>query len=163
MSRTTPQSYYKLFVVANFEDYVRIPDDIRLGFNASLPAFQLADVMHTFYSDEDRSKISQWPKIENFYEHLKKLVPAFATIQSVANAYKHLRLKNSRYEIGSPGALWSLTLPSDEIDLASSWDDHHPRGDIIARRKDGSKVSLTDALTAVVKDLWPSVLPPEEE
>ena len=50
MSRTTPHSYYKLFVVPIFEDYLRAADDIRLGFNASVPAFQLADVMHTFYS-----------------------------------------------------------------------------------------------------------------
>jgi hypothetical protein len=160
MSRTTPQSYYELFVVANFEDYLRSPDDIRLGFNASVPAFQLADVMWTFYNDEDPSQISQWPKLENFYEHLKILEPAFTTIESVANAYKHLRLKQSHCVIGSPGALWGLTLPSDDFDLASSWGDR-PIGDVIVQCRDGTAISLTDALSAVIEDLWPSVLPPE--
>jgi hypothetical protein len=160
MSRTTPQSYYELFVVPNFEDYLRAPDDIRLGFNASVPAFQLAEVMHTFYRDGDSSKISQWPELKDFYAHLRKLEPAFTTIQSVANAYKHLRLKKSHYVIGSPGALWGLTLPSDEFDLVSSWDDRSI-GDVIVQCRDGKAVSLTDALAAVVEDLWPSVLPAE--
>jgi len=161
MSRTTPHSYYDRFVLPNFEDYIGRPDDIRLGFNAALPAFQLADVMHTFYEEDDPSKISTWPKLEGFYEHLKQLAPAFTTIQSVANAYKHLRLTNSIYEVGSPGALWSLTLPSNEIDLGSSWEER-PLGDVIVRRRDGSEVSLTDALTAVVNRLWPAVLPDED-
>jgi hypothetical protein len=160
MSRTTPQSYYELFVVPNFEDYLRAPDDIRLGFNASVPTFQLADVMHTFYQKEDRSRISQWPELKDLYAHLRKLEPAFGTIQSVANAYKHLRLEKSHYVIGSPGALWGLTLPRDEFDLVSSWDDRSI-GDVIVQCRDGNVVSLTDALIAVVEDLWPSVLPSE--
>jgi hypothetical protein len=162
MSRTTPLLYYEHFVVPNFEDYLVRPDDIRLGFNAVLPAFQLSDVMFAFYQDEDASKISQWPELQDFKNYLADRQPYFRTIQSLATAYKHLRLTDALYEVGSPGAMWSLTLPREDFDLASSWSDERPRGDVIVQRLKGlPTASLTQALTAVVKQLWPAVLPAE--
>ena len=147
MSRTTPRSYYEEFVQPNFEEYMDDPADIRRGFNASLPAFQLADVMYTFYQDEDAAKISQWPELKDLYVDLGKIEPpAWITIQSVANAYKHLRLTKSHYVIGSPKALWSLTLPSDEFDLVSSdlvSRDDRPKGDVIVRL---SRTSIADEM-----------------
>jgi len=158
MSRTTPRLYYEQFVVRNFEEYLERPDDIRLGFNTVLPAFQLADVMYVFYQDEDASKIAKWPDPKDFKNHLADQEPYFRTIQSLATAYKHLRLKNALYEVGSPGALWSLTLPGEDFNLASFWSDERPRGDVIVQRCNGTTASLTAALTAVVENLWPSVL-----
>jgi len=162
MSRTTPRLYYERLVVPNFEDYLEMPSDIRLGFNTVLPAFQLSEVMYIFYQDEDASKIAQWPDATDFKKHLTDREPYFLTIQSLATAYKHLRLTNALYEVGSPGALWSLTLPRENFDLESSWSDERPRGDVIVQRRDGTRASLTAALTAVIEKLWPSVLPPED-
>jgi len=145
-------------VYPNFEDYLNHADDIRFAFNASLPAFQLADVMYEFYEHEDPSKISQWKCLVDFHKYLAEKEPAYLTIQSIATAYKHLRPKGSFYEIGSPMALWGLTLPADDLDLDSSL---QGRRDVIARRKDGTQVSVTDALTAVI-NLWPRILPEEK-
>ncbi len=39
MTETTPQSFYEMFVVPNFDDYLKEPDNIRLGFDASVSAF----------------------------------------------------------------------------------------------------------------------------
>lgn len=142
----------------NFEDY-RDDPDVRRGFNASVSAFQLADVMHTFYREEDPSKISQWANLVDFHSYLERIAPPFwITVQSVATAYKHLRISRSQYVIGSPAAVWALTLPSDPFDLELSYD----RPEVMVRYRDGSReVSLTDALTEVVQRMWPQILPPE--
>ena len=156
--RTTPHSYYEIFVYPNFEDYLGNPDDIRRGFNACVPAFQLADVMFEYYSINDPSKLSQWREPVYLHKYLEKIQPAFLTIQSIATAYKHLHPRGSFNEIGSPMALWALTLPSDGLALNIAWDG---KPDVIVRRKNAPHVSLTGALTAVVEGLWPSVLPKE--
>lgn len=55
--RTTPKSYYELFVEPNLRDYLEQPDDIRLAFNASVTAFQLRDITYFFYKKNDPSRI----------------------------------------------------------------------------------------------------------
>jgi hypothetical protein len=89
MSRTTPISFYKWFVVPNLEDLDK-PDDIRRGFNATIPAFQLADIMYFFYKRNDPSKVSSWKTKRDLLRTLVKRESNFIIIQSVATAYKHL-------------------------------------------------------------------------
>ena len=164
MSSTTPRSYYEEFVQPNFQEYLQDPDNIRRAFNASVPAFQLADVMYKFYSEEDTSKISKWPDLKALYIYLGTIEPpAWITIQSVANAYKHLRIRKPQYVIESPGALWSLTLPRDDVDFVPadlSLRNWAPNKDVTVRFRDGMiKVSLANSLSTVVEKIWPSILP----
>jgi hypothetical protein len=156
---TTPQSFYEVFVVSNLEDFLETPDDIRRGFNASVSAFQLADIFYAFYTWHDPSIISRWPRLGHLKKDLSRREPMFLTVQSVATVFKHLYGRESFYEVGSPGALWSAKFPSTELN--SSWDDSHRKGDVLVRRRKGSEVSLTAALNAVVYGLWPTILPNE--
>src|SRR5215213_4862260 len=64
--RTTPRSYYQHFVEPNFQDYLQSPDDVGLGFNASLTAFQLAEVMYWFYKRNDPAVVSSWNALRRF-------------------------------------------------------------------------------------------------
>jgi len=90
--RTTPRSYYRHFVEPNFQDYLQSPNDVRLGFNASLTAFQLADVMYWFYKRNDPGVVSSWNALRDFHSHLSGREPLFRTIQSVATVYTHFHL-----------------------------------------------------------------------
>jgi hypothetical protein len=158
--RTTPRSFYDKFVLPNLEDYLVDAHDIRRGFNASVSAFQLADVMFNFYTRNDRSKILKWGDQPDFLKDLSRREPSFQTIQSVATVYKHLYLakRQSFHEVGSPADLWSIGV-SGGAEL--SRDHSHP--DVLVRRFDGTSVSLKNALESVVLGLWPAVLPQEEE
>jgi hypothetical protein len=159
--RTTPRSYYQHFVKPNFQDYLQSPDDVRLGFNASLTAFQLAEVMYWFYKRNNPGVVSSWNALRDFHSHLSGREPLFRTIQSVASVYKHLHLyKLSHYEIGSPGALSGLKLANAGFEANADWSEDGT-GDVMVKRRNGTVASLTQALKAVVLSLWPSVLPPE--
>jgi hypothetical protein len=162
MGRTTPHSFYEQFVVPNLDDYLKQPDDVRLGFNASVSAFQLADIMFCFYEHHrDRSKVAPWRTLKALHKDLTKRQPLFLTVQSVATVFKHLRPRpgNTFLEVGSPGGLSSIKFSSG-TELKTNW--RGSRGDVIVRRRNQTKVSLTKALTAVVNDLWPTVLPEED-
>jgi hypothetical protein len=157
--RTTPKSYYDLFVEPNLRDYLQQPDDVRLAFNASVTAFQLRDIMYYFYKKNDPSKISRWSKVAAFQVYLVEREPLFQTIQSVATVFKHLHTyETSYYELGSPGALLGLKAVGADIELRSDWE-ASGMGDVHARRLNGTVVSMTLALKTVVDSMWPDVLP----
>jgi hypothetical protein len=81
------------------------------------------------------------------------------TIQSVATVFKHLHTyERSYYEIGWPGALWGLKAVGADVELRSDWE-AVVMGDVLARRRDGTVVSMTTALKAVICSMWPDVLP----
>jgi hypothetical protein len=158
--RTTPGFYYQHFVEPNFQDYLQSPGDVRLGFNASLTAFQLAEIMYWFYKRNDPAVVSRWNALRDFHSHLSRREPLFRTIHSVATVYKHLHLyKLTHYEIGSPGALSGLKLANAGFEAKADWRDG--TSDVMVRRRNGAVASLTQALNAVVLSLWPSVLPSE--
>lgn len=75
--RTTPRSFYELFVVPNMEDYRSQPDDVRLGFNAALSAFQLADIFYAFYQRERPAVVSRWKKLKDLHVHLTSVEPCY--------------------------------------------------------------------------------------
>jgi hypothetical protein len=158
--RTTPRSFYELFVQPNYSDYRETPDDARGGFNAVVSAFQLADIFYAFYSREDPKVIQAWPTLKSLHIHLAKIEPHFLTVQSVATVYKHLYAKGGHYVVGSPGAVWGLSIPNEEIELESEW--QGSEGDVIVRRRDGTTVSLSLALGKVVDEMWPAFLPNED-
>ncbi|MER9914012.1 hypothetical protein NKJ71_25635 [Mesorhizobium sp. M0050] len=160
--QTSPLSFYHVFVVPNFEDYLREPDDARLGFNASVSAFQLADIFHAYYKREQPSIIARWKSVKDLHIHLTSIEPCYLTVQSVANVYKHLYVRGGHYEVGSPGAVFGVSVPGTGIELESRWaDDSKPLGDVMVKRLKGDTVSLTDALNRVVNDMWPDFLPEE--
>jgi hypothetical protein len=158
--RTTPRSFYELFVQPNYWDYEETPDDVRRGFNAALSAFQLADVFYAFYSREEPEVVRHWPKLKDFHIHLSQIEPHFRTVQSVATVYKHLYATGGHYEVGSPGAVWGVSIPNEEIELESEW--RGSEADVLVKRRDGTTVSLTLALRKVVDEMWPGVLPNED-
>lgn len=158
--RTTPRSFYHLFVRPNFWDFQKTPDDARLGFNAAVSAFQLADIFHAFYTREDLTIIKPWLTIKSLLIHLSTTEPHFLTVQSVATVYKHLYARGGHYEVGSPGAIWGLTLPSEGVNISTDWGAE--TADVLVHKRDGSVASLTQALDRVVEHMWPNFLPDEE-
>ncbi len=111
--RTTPRLFYEFFVRPNFDDFLNQPRDIRLGFNASISAFQQADIFYAFYTRHDPKRIARWPTKKSLLIHLGEIEPSFRTIQSVATVYKHLYATAGFYETGSPMALWGVSSPRE--------------------------------------------------
>jgi len=158
--RTTPRSFYELFVRPNYWDFQEVPDDARRAFNAAVSAFQLADVFYNFYSREKPSAVSQWPKLKLLHIHLANIEPSFLTVQSVATVYKHLYAKGGHYVVGSPAAVWGVTIPDGEVELISDWQDE--KADVLVKRLDGTTVSLSSELENVVNKMWDGFLPSED-
>ncbi len=121
MSRTTPRSFLQSFVEPNYFDYIEAADDVRLGFNASLPAFQLADVFYAFYRQHDPDVIRSWKTLKDLHMHLGYIEPCYTTVQSVATVYKHLYAgRGGHYEVSSPARSSLQKL------LAESWRSNLP-------------------------------------
>lgn len=155
--RTTPHSFYELFVFPNYEDYLDQPGNVRRGFNAALSAFQMADIFLNYYSRENPTVVQPWMQKLGKKKLLQNLCardPHFLTIQSVATVYKHLYVNNGRYTVGSPAALWGVSLSDDYGGLECDWKNE----DVIVSLTDGSQVSLGRALASVVKSMWPDFL-----
>lgn len=158
MSRTTPWLFYQFFVHPNYCEFAATPNDIRLGFNASVAAFQQADIFYAYYKRHDPSRIAKWPKKKDFLVFLENRDPHFLTVQSVATAYKHLYPEGGHYEVGSPMALWGIVYPPDQTEILMEWGSGG-EGEVVVRRKNKSEVFLKAALETVVCKLWPQVLP----
>lgn len=156
--KTTPNSYFELFVQPNYRDFLDSRDDARLGFNASVPAYQLADVFYFYHERKDQAALSElWPTKKAFLAELSEREPKFKTVQSVVAVYKHLyAADNGHYEVGSPGAIWGLSFPDFDTALQSEW--RGVQGDVLVRKRDGKESSLSDALEAVVVRMWPEIL-----
>lgn len=159
MARTTPDDYYHAFVYGNFWDYEQQPDDIRRGLNACVSASQLADIVIAYYDRENPAIISRWKKatvrlsIRELRIDLCRREPHSVTIQSAATAYKHLHTRGAQYDMNTAGSMENVTVsPVGTMDVS------YGDPDVIVHRRDGSHVSLKAALTAVVDDLWPTIL-----
>jgi hypothetical protein len=63
--------------------------------------------------------------------------------------------------VGSPGAVWGLSIPNAEIELESEW--QGSGADVLVKRRDGTTVSLNLALGNVVNEMWPAFLPDEDK
>jgi len=164
MTRTTPWSFYELFVLPNLGDFLDEPTSIRKSVNAAVSAFQLADIMYKFYEQNDPKQIAAWSKQKDFLKFLSTREQSFLTIQSVATAYKHLYTNKGFYEIPSAGDLYTLDVAGAE--LTQRWGQdaqgqpQHP-GDVFVRRRGKSDKSMTAALKDVVEGMWPTILPDE--
>jgi hypothetical protein len=158
--RTTPRVYYNLFVAPNLYDYLDAPS-INRAYNASATASFLADVMYAFYKRNDTSKISRWPSKRAFLDDLRRREKSFVIIRSIATVYRHLYTEDTQYELPSPGperiVVPALNAEIEELDGGQRYDI------IFRRRSDGTEVSLTEALNAVINKMWPAVLPPEDD
>jgi hypothetical protein len=158
MAHTTPWLYYQFFVYPNYSDFLAKPDDIRLGFNASVSAFQQADIFYAYYRRRDPKLIAAWPTKKAFLVDLGIREPFFRTVQSVATVYKHLYTSGGHYDTGSPMSLWGVGSKRG-TNLEMKWGDGAREGHVIVRRRDGATCRLADALEAVVTNLWANFLP----
>jgi len=73
-TKTTPWKYYNFFVEPNYYDFVNDEGSITRGFNACVPAFQLADVFYRYYARHDPTKILDWKKPKDLHIHLSAMV-----------------------------------------------------------------------------------------
>jgi hypothetical protein len=83
MTETTPQSFYEMFVVPNFDDYLKEPDNIRLASMRASRRFQLADILYAFYRRRRASKIAQWPKPKDLKKELCRREPCFSLCRAL--------------------------------------------------------------------------------
>jgi hypothetical protein len=70
--------------------------------------------------------------------------------------YKHLYAPAGHYTVGSRAAIWGVSIPSAEVVQESLVGED---GDVLVHRRDGSTVSLCDALEKVVEGMWPKIIP----
>lgn len=154
--RTTPSSFFSVFVEPDYWDYRNCPDDVRLGFNSAVSAFQLADIFHAYYSHSAPQNLSSWTTLKSLHVHLSQIEPCFLIIQSVATVYKHLYAKGGHYLVGSPGGVYRVAIPERGFELAGEWSPEH--SDLLVKTKDGSTVSMTNTLQRVVEHMWPKFL-----
>lgn len=161
-NRTTPWAFYRLFVVPNYSDFADWnPGSVRHGFNASVAAFHLSDIVLEYYAREDPAKIANWPTRKRLLLYLQAEEPQFLTVQSVATVYKHFSSPHAHVEVASPADVIEAYLP--KFDLLSDTDLGSGKSYVSVKRKGAmSAVSLNDALRAVL-DLWERTLPPDGE
>lgn len=158
MPKTTPWLFYQFFVLPNYSEFDENSDDIRLGFNASVAAFQQADIFYAYYRRHDPSIIARWPRKKDLLTYLGERDPHFITIQSVTTVYKHLYTTQGHYDVGSPMAVWGVVHARNQTEISMKWG--NGEGDyVVVRRKDGTQISLKTALKTVVCDLWPAIIP----
>lgn len=160
MARTTPWLFYEFFVLPNYSDFLDTPCDVRKAFNASLTAFQQADIFYAYYKKRDPWRVAAWPNKRQFLIELEKREPHFITVQSVATVYKHLYSTGSHYDVGSPMSLAGVVFDRAGFEIGSSWGDT-PSGDVTVRRRGKGTIPLRIALEAVVLGLWPRIIPEE--
>jgi hypothetical protein len=158
LPRTTPWLFFEYFVKPNYEEFTERPDDIRLGFNASVTAFHQADIFIAYYRKREPSRVAEWPYKKDFLKYLAAREPNFLTVQSVATAYKHLYPRGEFHEIGSPMALEGVMYQPGNVEIVRDWG-ASSHGEVVVRRRTKSQVSLKTALEGVVCKMWPSVLP----
>jgi hypothetical protein len=156
--KTTPQDYFDCFVRPNFDEFYFSSDDLRLAFNASVSAFQQADIFWQFYDRNNPQALTGWPSYKEFLKDLSWREPAFLTVQSVATVYKHFYAAGSHYEIGSPGAVWGSVFTADRTKIESRWGNDEHGTDVVVRVRGKPLVSLKAALEAVVTRLWTPIL-----
>jgi hypothetical protein len=159
MSATTPRDFYDFFVHPNYTEFLQTPLDIRRGFNASLSAFQQADIFYAYYKRHDPSQIRTWPSKKALLIDLGKREPHFVTVQSVAAVYKHLYAKQAHYNVGSPADLWGVGVKRGTT-VEVRWGGGNSNiNEVVVRRRGAKEVALVEALKAVVEQLWPQILP----
>jgi hypothetical protein len=160
MSRITPRLFYEYFVVPNYDDFCGDRTDVRRAFNASVAAFQMADIFLYYYQRVDRSVVKAWPTRKPLLIYLGKREPYFVTVQSVATVYKHLYASKGHCEIGSPMAVWgTVTYGKTEI-TNNEWGGNATSGEVVVKRRHGPDVLLRIALEAVIR-MWGDFLPSE--
>jgi hypothetical protein len=160
MSSTTPWAFYDFFVYPNYAEFLDKPNDIRRAFNASLSAFQQADIFYSYYKRHDPSAISTWPSKKQLLIDLGSREPHFVTVESVATVYKHLYAKAVHYNVGSPRDLWGVGIKRGTA-VEINWSPGVSTDQVVVRQRGAKEVVLKEALEAVVEQLWPQVLPRE--
>ena len=160
-----PEEFFESFVEGNCYDCRAEPGDVRRAFNAAVAASHFADHYYNFNKRHDPDKVSGFPSLGSFVEHLVAATDgAFRDIRSISNAYKHLYTDdNGRTEafasVNSSGAIESVELVGHdglagiEESLQEMGDGSGFEGKVVFTRKDGSKCEFLPILDRVVNYL----------
>ena len=120
----TPVEFFQEFVKKNWQEFQCNTGDRRIGFNAAVTAFHMSDYMFEYYKDKE-------PKIlwfaETRAEYIRGLcheTPDFQHIQSIANAFKHLKTQEKPWvTVASAGAIGLGTMLPDAAVERGTYDE----------------------------------------
>jgi len=154
---TTPEHYYAAFVVPNWQDFLLSPADVRLGFNAAVSAFHMSDVLWEYRLRRGLPAPLGCANRKSFLMTLGARSPQFVTVQTAATVYKHLYAANHFLDCGSPGAFEGIEAPDEGVSFMADWSEN---GAVRVRRRDGTDVTLNDAVEEVVDRVWPMMMWP---
>ena len=164
--KMTPDDFYELFVICNYEDYRLNPGDIRLAFNAAVSASHLADHYFKYNKKYDLSKVNSFKSLGVFIEYLSlKTEGCFRDIRSIANAYKHLYTlddpKTAIYTtVTSPGAIESISFHNKKSEIKEIREERTEdlnTSKVVFTRIDGLQIDFSNTLETVIY-FWKGLL-----
>ena len=145
----TPDEFFYVFVLGNYEDFVQNKSCVRRGFNATVSAFHLADHYYNYCKEHCTDKISDFPERKDYLRYLSGKNPYFQDIQSIANAYKHLYQNNldaPYVSVSSAGTIQNAETSTFEIE-------EKVEGVIYRNINTGTTHKLLDALMSI-NEMW---------
>ena len=146
----TPDEFFDVFVLGNYEDFLEREDCLRRAFNAAVAASHMTDHYYNYCYRYFPKKVSQFPKLSSYKRHLSKKSPFFNDIQSIANAYKHLYQKKPHkpYVTVSSAATIEVVKTRNLEILAEL-----PEYVVYKNVKSGRIIKLSTALQSLI-DMW---------
>lgn len=145
----TPTDFFDSFVLRNYEDFRNHENSVRLGFNAVISTFQLADHIYHYLNRHEPVKISAYPHKGKYFDYIDKKCPAFKDIRSIANSYKHLYYKNVKASVASTGAVESVDFSAGGMRGIHTSSSEH----VFYKKKTGGKVKLITTIKKVI-EFW---------
>lgn len=154
-ARTTAHDFFDTHAVPNHEEWLAKPVDIRLGMNAVVSLYHMADHFWHAYASLDSARVFATATPAQLRSELARQHPQFALLRDVAEAHKHMKLDRST----------RVVTGSSQIAVgATGWGQGGygtgPYGgglSIVVELDDGTKQHLTD-LAREVRQLWASML-----
>ena len=145
---TRPQQFWQTHAVPNVREFRKDVGDQRKAMNAALSAFHMHDYVWKTYHDSAPAKVfHQTARPYDFALHLiRKECSDFNLIRDLANAHKHMKLKqNPTRIIGSAQAMFSE--PGGSWIWLPSW---FLTTEIMVELENGTEVRFAPALEKVV-------------
>jgi len=153
----TPEDFFELFVLGNYQEYKYNDGGTRQAFNAAVSASHLADHYFWYYKKYDQSKVKSFENLKTFREYISlNTNNCFLDIWSISNAYKHLYVSNVDTTITSPGAIESITFPNKKSEIKKI-QEFSETSEVIFTRKNGQQGEFLPTLETVI-EFWEQLL-----
>ena len=158
----TPDEYYELFVLENYEDFKNNKGSLRHAFNAAVSLTHMADHYYKYNKNHNKSKIKQFIKGGQYYNEFhtknmkcltvlqiyisKQTDDAFNVVRGISNAYKHLYNADDKHsDVSSAGSIEIISFPTKG------------KSDIVSELHGGKTICFTRKSSNEIEEVFPVI------